>query len=454
MNILKFGGGCLKDADHFQRVVDIIKRENQAVVVVSAVEGVTDLLIEGIQKALESEKTVLDIIASIRDKHNKIIDTLTRNPVIRQTTLENIETQLTKLERLLFGISYTGEISESVRARLMSFGERISAMTLAGILVGRGKEAIAMEADRIGIITDYSFSNATTNMPKTKNNLRKNVLPAVAQGKIPVVTGFFGCTPEGKITTFGRNSTDYSAAVIAYCSHANLLEIWKDVDGFMSADPRIVKNPHKIDSLSYYEAAELSYFGAKILHPRTVEPLVEAQIPIAIRNLYEPDEPGTLVSTGGYEKKDVIKSVTYNKKISVLRLQGPGVGYKPGIIAEVGRLLSDTGINIYSVITSQTCINLLVDKSDVHRSFNSLRQLEGGVIERIDKEENIALIAVVGQGLLRKKGLAARVFSAVAEKEINIEMTSSGASEVAFYFIVKDKDLRKTIHAVHDNFFN
>jgi aspartate kinase/aspartokinase/homoserine dehydrogenase 1 len=173
-----------------------------------------------------------------------------------------------------------------------------------------------------------------------------------------------------------------------------------------------------------------------------------------IKSLFKPDEPGTQVSSGGYEKEDIIKSVTFNKAISVLRIQGPGVGYKPGIIAQVGRILSDTGINIFSVITSQTSINLLVDKNDAGHSYNSLKQLKGGVIERINCEENIALIAVVGEGLLKKRGLAARVFAAVAEKEINIEMTSAGASEVAYYFIVKDSDLDIAIRAVHDEFFH
>ena len=452
MKVMKFGGGCFKDIDHFRRVVEIIKKENQAVVVVSAIAGVTDLLIDGIKKALESEKAVPGIISAIRDKHTEIIKPLIQNPIFRENTLKEIAIKMTRLERVLFGISYTGEITESTMARLISYGERLAAITLAGILNNSGKEALALEADKIGIISDYSFDKATANLSQTANNLRKNVLPVVAQGKIPVVTGFFGCTPEGKITTFGRGGTDYSASVIAYCSNAVLLEIWKDVEGFMSADPRIIQNTHKIDSLSYYEAAELSYFGAKILHPRTVEPLVEAGIPIAIRNLFEPDESGTQVSSGSYEKEDIIKSVTYNRAISILRIQGPGVGYKPGIIAEVGRILSGTGINIFSIITSQTSINLLVDKNDMRRSFHSLKQLEGGVIESIVCEENIALIAVVGEGLLKKKGLAARVFSAVAEKEINVEMTSAGASEVAYYFIVRDQDLEKAIHAVHDEF--
>jgi len=453
MKVLKFGGGCLKDSRHVAEAVNIIKKEKQAVVTVSAVYGITDCLIAGMKKSLESEKAVAGIVSEIESRHKDLIRSSIKDTIIRRKIMDAIEEKLAGLERRLYGIAFTGEISETTRAHVLSFGERLSAMTLAGILIGRGKEAIALESDRIGMITDDSTDKATACLDKTAINLRKHILPAVNQEKVPVVTGYFGCTSSGKLTTFGRNGTDYSAAVVAYSIGADVLEIWKDVEGFMSADPRQVGNPCKIDRLTYYEAAELSYFGAKILHPRTVEPLVEAQIPIVIKNLYKPEEPGTQVSGSGYEGIDGIKSVTCNKEISVLRIHGPGVGYKPGIIAEVGRILSETGINIFSVITSQTAINLLVDKNDGHRGYESLKQLEGGIIENIDREDNIALIAVVGEGLLMKKGLAARVFSAVAGQDINIEMTSAGASEVAYYFIVKDSCLDRAICAVHKELF-
>jgi len=290
-------------------------------------------------------------------------------------------------------------------------------------------------------------------LPQVRKNLAQCVLPVVNTGIVPVITGYFGCTVEGKITTFGRNGSDYCAAVIADGIDASRLEIWKDVDGFMSADPRIVKDAKNIDRLSYYEAAELSYFGAKILYPRTVEPLIKKDIPLHIKNIYCPEREGTVIRNGSYERTKIVKSITYNREISVLRIHGPGVGYKPGIIAEIGRILSDTGINIYSVITSQTCINLLLDLSDSRRSYEALKKLAGGVIERIDREGNIALIAVVGNGLLKSKGVAAKVFSAVAEEKINVEMISSGASEVAYYFIVQKKDLDSAVRAVHREFF-
>ena len=232
-----------------------------------------------------------------------------------------------------------------------------------------------------------------------------------------------------------------------------LLEIWKDVDGFMSADPKIVKEARHIDRLSYYEAAELSYFGAKILYPRTVEPLIEKGIPMVIKNVYEPKRSGTLIQNGSFENNDIIKSITFNRSISNLRIHGPGVGCKPGIIARIGNTLSELGINIYSVITSQTCINLILDRKDMKGGFTALENLAGGFIEKIDLEEDIALVGVVGKGLLKKQGVAARVFSAVADKNINVEMISSGASEVAYYFVVLEKDAEKAVQAVHEAFF-
>jgi aspartokinase/homoserine dehydrogenase 1 len=453
MKAMKFGGGCLKNGEYFLKVAEIIKTENDnPVVIVSAVSEITDLLENGIQMAIESEKKVLEVIKTIRVRHKEIADVSIQNKDIRQRTMKDIKLRLKKLERLLYGVTYTGDITESIRARIMSYGERLSAVLLSGILKSLNRDAIALEADKVGLITDESFENATAVLPEVRNNLCSTVMPIVNKGKVPVITGYFGCTREGKITTFGRNGSDYSAAVVAYGIGATVLEIWKDVDGFMSADPKIIKSSHRIDELSYYEAAELSYFGARVLHPRTVEPLSDMHIPIHIRNLWKTENEATKILPGGYEAEDVIKSVTYNRDISMLRIHGPGVGYKSGIIAEIGGILSDQGINIYSIITSQTCINLLVDIKDSHRSFEAIQKLAGSVIEKVDLAEDIALVAVVGEGLLEKKGIAARVFSAVAEENINIEMISSGASEVASYFLVNKVDVERAIKTIHREF--
>jgi aspartate kinase len=240
--------------------------------------------------------------------------------------------------------------------------------------------------------------------------------------------------------------------VIAFATHASELEIWKDVDGFMSADPKIVKNAHRIERLSYYEAAELSYFGAKILHPRTLEPLMGLDISVRIKNLFDPERWGTEILPEAHEKDDIIKSVTCNRGIAVIRIHGPGVGYKPGIIAQIGHLLSGIGINIYSILTSQTCINLLVDKKDARSSYEAIKEMKGGVIDEINLEKDVTLIAVVGEGLLKKKGLAARIFTAVSKENVNVKMISTGASEVASYFVVHQDDTEKVVNAVHREF--
>lgn len=454
MKVMKFGGGCLRDRDHFLKVANIITAEKEkTAVVISAVYGITNLLTDAIQLAVKSEKHVPDLIKKTRVKHKKIATEILNDDGLRTELFKNMETRIKKLERLLYGISYTEEISSAVKAHILSFGERLATLLLAALIKEKGKKSLPMEADSIGIVTDQSFENATALLPEVNRNLVKNVTPFVNDGIIPIITGYFGRSKEGKITTFGRNGSDYSAAVVANALDADVLEIWKDVNGFMSTDPKIVSEAKNIDRLSYYEAAELSYFGAKILYPRTVEPLIAKGIPLHIKNLHDPGHSGTLIQNGSKERKNIVKSITYNRNISVLKIYGPGVGYKPGIIAEVGGILSTMGINIYSVFTSQTCINLLLDKSDSRRGYEALQTLTGGVIERISREEYIALVSVVGKGILKRRGVAAKVFSAVARENINVKMISSGASEVASYFIVLEKDLEQTIRAVHREFF-
>lgn len=455
MKVMKFGGGCLRDNDHFMRASEIIiSEEEKTLVVVSAVSGMTDTLTEAILIALESEKNVPGLIKTIEQRHNHITEDLFRALASRRAVNESIKAKIKKLERLLYGISYTEETTSSLKAHILSYGERLSAIILSALINELGRKSLPLEADEIGMITDDCYEGATALLPEMKKNLVLNVFPHVDNGIIPVITGYFGQTKEGKVTTFGRNGSDYSAAVIANVLDASLLEIWKDVDGFMSADPKIVQQAKNIDRLSYYEAAELSYFGAKILDPRAVEPLMEKNIPLAIKNFYEPLRTGTLIQNGSVEHKNIIKSITYNKNISFLRIHGPGVGSRPGIIAEIGHTLLAKGINIYSVITSQTCINLLLDRKDSRASFAALQKLEGGLIENIALEENIALVGVVGKGLSKGRGVAARVFSAVAKEKINVEMISSGASEVAYYFVVCEKDLENTIRVVHRAFFD
>jgi aspartate kinase len=454
MKVMKFGGGCLKNAETLGRVIDIIVRERRKpAVVVSALQGVTDELIESAAAAAKDERTIPDRIARLWDRHRRVAERAVRDDAARVVTLRALGAALLKAERLLYGIAYTSETGPAIRNQVLSYGERLAARLVAGAVRSRGIPARPLDSDRIGMKTDDNLENATVDLARFRRSFRRTAVEIRRGLYVPVVTGFFGATSEGRVSLFGRNGSDYSAAVLAHGLEARSLEIWKDVGGFMSADPEAEKAARKIDRLSYYEAAELSYFGARILHPRTLEPLTDRTAEVRIKSLADPDDPGTAIEHRAPVRRNVVKSVTANERISLLRIHGPGVGHKPGIIGGLGRRLAEHRINIYSIITAQTCINVLIDRKDARRAYQILRDDRNGVIARIDLEEDVALVAVVGEGMIERRGVAARVFSAVAQAGINVEMISSGASEVATYFIVDRKDAARAVRALHREFF-
>jgi aspartate kinase len=268
------------------------------------------------------------------------------------------------------------------------------------------------------------------------------------------IPGFFGVSEEGDITTFGRGGSDYSAAVLAGAIKADILEIWKDVAGYLSADPKFVPEAQLIPTLSYDEAAELSYFGAKILHPRTVEPLRTAKLNIAIKNTLNPDATGSLITPGSPRSKNFIKSVAHDTDIGILKVHSSGVGARPGILALVAGQLTESGINIKSVVTSQTCISLLLELKDLEAGHVALKSLKPRPFRRLEKIEDMSLISIVGEGIVKRKGIAARCFTAVAGCNVNVEMISFGPSRVALYFLVKNRDLKSSVNAIHNTFFS
>ncbi|MFA6742790.1 MAG: aspartate kinase [Candidatus Neomarinimicrobiota bacterium] len=454
MKVLKFGGASLKDKAAYKETIRILKTEKEPkVLVLSAIYGITDWLETTIRAARHSEQSIENTTTRIRAWHAKLLTDLVSDPTMIADCMNELEERVQKLERLLYGLAYTEEMTPQLYALIMSFGERLSVILSATIFQAHGIPAQYLESDRIGIVTNDFFTSATAILPVIRKKLPSHVKPLLEKGITPLITGFFGANKDGKVTLFGRNSSDYSAAVIAHGLRADSLEIWKDVDGFMSADPKLVPESTLIEKLSYYEAAELSYFGAKILHPRTVEPLIHDSIPLIIRNIYRPDIPGTEICANEIVKKTIIKSVAYNKNISVLRIKGPGVGYKPGVISEIGTRLATCGINIYSIITSQTCINLLIDRKDSKVGYKALQVLKDGLIETIEHCDDEVVVAAVGAGLKQTPGLAAKIFNAIAAQQINIEMISLGASDVATYFIVKGPCLIPAVNALHTAFF-
>ena len=455
MKVIKIGGGSLKDSETIAHILNLIATRGQGnIFVLSALNGVTDALIDGMSAALVNESNIADIISDLRSKHTRVARHLISKCDGFEEFSQVLDISLSELDRLYYGLNFTREITPRMRDMISSYGERFAVELFANVMRCRGINAIYRMPEEIGLYTDGKFGDATANLRKTAINLQLNLTPLLGEGMILFIPGFFGISETGDVTTFGRGGSDYSAAVVAVAMKAETLDIWKDVDGFMSADPKFVPEAQLIPVLSYEEAAELSYFGAKILHPRTVEPLRRNKLTINIKNTLNPEGPGSLITARSPRPKKVIKSVTHDTDIGILKIHASGVGARPGILAEVAGRLTEKGINIKSVVTSQTCISLLLAHKDLEGGREALNSLRPRSYRRLEKIDDVALVGIVGEGLAKRKGIAARCFAAVAACNVNVEMISFGPSRVALYFLVRTRDLHSAVNAIHSTFFS
>ncbi|MCP5104874.1 MAG: aspartate kinase [bacterium] len=453
--VVKFGGSNLKRKEDISKLIRVVSLYRQPiVVVVSALYGVTDILVKSIHMVKEYEKAISGLKQSLLDSHYRIVDLYIGNGdrqkggVVKQKILERVE----ELEKYLRGIHYLGEIPDFVEDRVLSYGERLSSLVLTAILDFNNISCSECLPENLGLYTNGEYRNATVDFDLSK----EEVSQCLSGDGIRVIPGFYGMSRNSRVTLFGRGGSDYTAAAIARCIDAESVDLWKDVPGFMSADPKLVENPKVIHHLAYNEAAELSYFGACILHPRTFEPVLETEIPVRLFNIddfTEDLEPVTVIEDEGVIHEDIIKSVTFSDDFGILRLHGAGVGIKPGIMAKITTTLNDECINIKSIITSQTSINILLSRHDLGRSLRVVKTIGLSMVDSITPVDDISLIAVVGEGILEKPGIAARMFSAVSEHDINIKMISAGASPVAIYFIIDKEEKIKAVRAIHEEFF-
>ena len=454
MKVLKFGGGCLLDADGFRRAARLtLDNSGRVAVVVSAVNGLTDELIRAGEAAAAG---TLDagFIGGVRERHVELAMAAIGEETIRSGVRRVLDGMCGRLERLFGGIALVGEISPSVRAHVVSYGERMAAHLLTGVLRGAGGKAKAFETDHAGIVAVGGFDGASVDWPGSsagfaavKRDIENGVL-------IPVFTGYFGRSPEGRVVTFGRNGSDYSAAVVALGLGAETLELWKDTDGIMTADPKLVPEARPVLRMSAAAAAELSYFGAKILHPSVFEPLAGASVAIHIRTFADPESPGTEIVSGESFPRPAVHCVTANPEVAVLRVLGPGVGVRPGIIGRVGDRLAAAGINILTVLTSQTAINLLVDRSQAVRGKDELMKIGEDAIRTVALTEDAAIVAVVGERLDAMRGVAGRFFAALDGAAVRSAIVASGASEAAIYAVVPRGDAALAVRALHEEFFS
>jgi len=454
MKIVKFGGSNLKKREDISKLVKVIKSyEKPLIIVISALYGMTDTILSTIEQVNHNYEIIDELKYKLLKAHKDILSDYLFEAEQIQLTFKELENRVELMKRFLLGIHYIGEAPDFVKDHVLSYGERLSAFTLFKILNQLQISCKEATPEEMGLLTDGEFSNASVDFEQSSDQ----VASFFNEQLIYIVPGFYGISPSGKINLFGRGGSDYSAAAIAKCVKAQSLDLWKDVKGFLSADPKIVPNAWNIKKMSYQEAAELSYFGAEIIHPRAFEPLKADNIPLNLFNIdgdLDDIKPLTVISSKSVKTNYIVKSCSYTNDIGILQLKGPGVGVKPGILADVTNAMKMEGINIKSVLTSQTIISILLSSADLYQAYQLMLRLNVHGINEVALKEDISLIAIVGEGLNDTPGIAAKLFTAISRKKINAKVVSMGVSDVASYIIVDANQRNDAIKSIHEEFFN
>jgi aspartate kinase len=438
-----------------KRVAEIVARkiDRSPVVVVSAMAGVTDALLQIAQTAKQRQFDELSpLIDQLRDRHLKTARALfSYSPDSAlgdspETFLRIIEDDFAQLANLARSVATLGELTPRSQDALVSFGERLSSWLVLVALVESGLQAELIDA-RFFIATDDSFTRATPDVSETNAAAREVILPIIERGRLPLTQGFIGATREGVTTTIGRGGSDYTAALIGAALEAESIEIWTDVDGLMTADPKVVPDAKRIRVISFAEASELSYFGAKVLHPSTVLPAVERGIPVHIFNTHNPTREGTLIVARPRPSRNVIKSIAFKRGVTIVNVTSTRMLLAYGFLRTIFEVFDRHQTSVDVVTTSEVSVSMTLDNTDRLESIN--HELSG--IGQVTVERDKAIVCVVGDNLKFTPGVAARLFNAI--DSTNVNMISQGASEINLTFVIGESEVDRVVRLLHDEFF-
>ncbi len=450
MIVMKFGGTSNQDAAAMSTVIRIIKAHlaEQPVVVISAIAKATNELEEAARTAARGdEDTAAAIIVRLFERHNGIIDNFIRSRDIAREIETIFYTHLSEIKSLLKGIAILRELTPRTQDAICSFGERLSSRIIAAGLKEVGIDSVWVDAKEF-MITDDRFGAAQPVTDAVEKNLDAKVLPLLRQGKTPVTQGFIGVTSSGAYTTMGRESSDYSATIIGAAMNAKKVQIWTDVDGILTADPRIVQQTKKLRHMSFEEAFELSYFGAKVLHPATMLPVIEKKIPVQILNSKR-EGAGTMVDmTGELDQKDVLKSIAYRRNLSLISVS-PHKRFNQYLFWEgIFNVLTQAGITTGMLATSEYNVAFTVDgKMDVSALKGELEEF--GTVEISPGKASLCL---VGKGLRGRSGIADRIFKPLSD--FHIYMISFGASDLNLTLLIDEEHVPDALNRLHREFFD
>lgn len=440
MIVMKFGGSSVADADRIRHVASIIKayKEEKPVVVLSAMGDTTDHLLEAADIAVSGEVD----ISKVEELHRETADKL-------GIKIEEIDDLLEELTQLLTGISMLKELTKRTRDYLVSFGERMSVRMMAAFLTKEGVPAKFYDAWDAGITSDSNFMSAElledvwTDIPEKLNDYKYGV-----SKEIPIVTGFIAKDRKGNITTLGRGGSDLTATMIGSAMQADEIQTWKDVDGILTADPRVVKEAHPVPEVTYEEAAELAYFGAQVLHPRSMQPCLKSGVPVRVKNSYNIDSPGSIIVENHTGEVPKVTAITSVKHVTLIDINSTRMLGSAGFLAHVFNNFLKWGISVDVIATSEVSVSLTVNgKTDLTGLLGDLDH-----VADVEVQENKAIVTIICDAD-HSSSILASGFGALAEKGINVQMISQGASKVNITVICDDEETDDVVKTLHKAFF-
>jgi aspartate kinase len=488
---MKFGGTSVGSAEAISQAADIVLEHSQGwdclVVVVSAASGVTDSLTQAaLAASFGDEQTYEAVVSDLRLRHYGVVDTLLTSNGARSPLLTMVDRYLEEFAAFCRSIHVLGEATPRAMDAIASVGERINARIMAALLRQRGARSEAVDATEL-IVTDATFQKAIPLMEPTRAQVTARLVPMLAEGVIPIVTGFVSATRDGVTTTLGRGGSDFSAAILGDCLDSDEVWIWTDVDGVMTADPRLVPQAQVIPVLSYSEVGELAYFGAKVLHPRTIRPVIERGIPLWVKNTFNPTCPGTRIVREAENTPGTVKAVTAIEGLSMVTIEGRGMMGVPGIAARTfaavataieglsmvtieGRgMMGVPGIaaRTFAAVASQGASVLMISQASSEQSICFLiptdtvqpavqaieeemaLELKRRDIDRVWSLDDVVIVTVVGAGMRGTPGVAARTFGALGQANINVVAIAQGSSECSISLAVAADDAANAVQQIH-----
>ncbi|MFA5213607.1 MAG: aspartate kinase [Methanoregula sp.] len=454
---MKFGGTSVADAKCIGRVVDILEQHHTAgdelAVVVSAQRGVTDQLI-AIADTLPSARdssAIAPLIQALGKRHITTLEGAAPASVAEVGAV--IEERLENLQNILFAVFNLRELTPRSKDYIITFGERLLAPILSAAIRERGIPSTVFDGCEAGILTTPNHGESTA-LPESDERIQARIGSRLKTG-IPVIMGFMGCTHEGIVTTLGRSGSDYSASIIGAGIDADEIWIWTDVDGIMTSDPRVIHDARVLKNVSFIEVMELSYFGAKVMHPRSIDPAMRKNILVRVKNTFNPTHPGTMIVKDGHRDRRVVKALTYIEKVGAININGAQMIGRPGVAKAIFSALADKAVNVMMISqgSSEANISLIVDESHLSIAVNALAFLvEQGIVREVTHTHDVCAVAVVGDGMAGAAGTGGRIFTALGREGVNVMMISQGSSEANISFVVRQEDGQRAVRVLHDEF--